>query len=1139
MSPTLEEQIEQLKQTIAEMEAQRDTLGDGVVDEGSVPFQQKLDELVDLLNSRVEPTPKGATKQRKLVTLLFMDVVGSTSSITSPLDPEDTLEIMDDALKRMALPIEEHGGHVSRYMGDGFKAIFGAPVARENDAEGAVRAGLDILATAQTIASELESQWGIQEFQVRVGINTGLVALGGMTEAEDTVMGTPVNLAARLESAAPPGGLLISHNTFRHIRGVFDVEPLEPIVAKGFPEPVPVYLVQNIKPLAFRVPILGVEGIETHMVGREAELKYLQDALHIAVEDGEGQVITVTGEAGMGKSRLLYEFQNWIDLQPDLIRFFQGRCRQETQSLPYGLLRDLFTFRFQIHESDSLDMMRNNIEAGFTETLGADENGVMRAHIIGQLLGFDFSNSTHLKGVLNDPEQLRNRGLNYLVDYFQAATQEMPVVIILDDIHWGDNNSLNAVNQLAYRITQLPMLIVCAARPSIFKERPHWGEGLESHRTLDLNPLTKRESRQLVTDILKLAEEVPSELRELVVGGTEGNPYYIEELIKKLIEDGIIRTGEETWHVELDRLTEVEVPDTLMGLLQARLDSLPMEERRSLQQASVVGRIFWDGAIQYIANAAENGEKHTSTDNLEIILNALRERELIHRREEPVFSGTAEYIFKHAMQRDVAYESVLKRERKLYHGFVAEWLVVMTQASGRADEYAAVIAEHYLSSEKENLAFDWLFLAGQRAKSQDAMEEAKNYYSRAQELLDLSDLERRWKVLYERDSVLGILGETEARIADDETLIEIAQTMKDDNRLAEAYYRQGYNLHSMGQYHESLSTLDKALDAVSKAGNLNLEKLILGLQVVNLTRLDDFQTAAKTAEKALYNIDDLEDDETLAMTLGNIALYYEFMDIYKAIELLNRALVPTQRYGNHNLEASLLMNIGYFYTIVGLPENAVPEFEKSIKLAEIIGNQRLMAYIRLNLGLALLRLGEETRAQETLISSIADFNELDDAFALAASHSYLGHLLEQCGEIYDAESHYWEAMSAFNQIRVQAYAIDAQAGLARSYLAQGNLDQAVENALEVWEYLNQTGSGSLEFPVRAYLTCAQIFEQGGELEKMEFAIESGHKQMMVLAEKISDHEWQENFITAVPENRDMQELWEKYTNQSKGGYDHG
>ena len=382
MSPTIEEQIKRLKKTIAEMEAQRDALGDAVVQEAIEPFHRKLAELTSLLEASKVPSPEKPSQQRKLLTLLFMDIVGSTA-IIQHMDPEEVSEIFDANLKRLAQPVEDHGGHVTSYMGDGFMAIFGAPIAREDDPEQAVHAGLSILQRSDKIALELKKDWEIQDFQVRVGIHTGLVLLGGETEGEDTTKGPAVHLAARLQSSAPPGGMLISHAAYQHIRGVFNVEPWEPLKVKGFDEPVQVYRILSAKPRAFRSYTRGVEGVETRMIGRQYELKLLQDALFGAMEDGEGQLVTIMGEAGVGKSRLLYELQNWIDLQPRTVRFYEGRAHQETQGVPYATLRDMFEFRFQLQDNDSQEIVRQKVEAGFMEVFAESEEGQMRTHLLG------------------------------------------------------------------------------------------------------------------------------------------------------------------------------------------------------------------------------------------------------------------------------------------------------------------------------------------------------------------------------------------------------------------------------------------------------------------------------------------------------------------------------------------------------------------------------------------------------------------------------------------------------------------------------------------------------------------------------------------------------------------------------------
>jgi ABC-type transport system substrate-binding protein/class 3 adenylate cyclase len=721
MSPTENDPIAALTEAIAQLEAQREVLEDTVLEAALASMREKLASLL----GRNQPIER----QRKLATLLFADIVDSTR-IGLHMDPEEILEIMDQALKRLAGPIEENGGHVTRFMGDGFKAVFGFPIAHEDDAERAIRAGLQIHAIAREYGRQIEEKWGIGGFQVRVGINTGLVVIGGVTEAEDTVMGSPVNLAARLESAAPPGGVLVSHNTYRHVRGIFEVESMEPIQMKGFDDPIPTYLVKRAKPRALRVNTRGVEGIETRMVGRETELRYLQDAFHTILEDGEGQVLTVIGEAGIGKSRLLYEFQNWLELQAQTTYVFVGRARQEAQSLPYALLRDAFASYFNVRDDEPAGQAREKVETGFCEVFGSDEAGKLRAQFIGQLLGFDFGDSPVLRSALSNPQQLRNRALAFLGEYYSALTSREPVILFLEDVHWADDSSLDALNYLGRRTPGQCFLILCLARPALFERRRFWGEGQTYHHRLDLSPLSTAESRKLVGEILQKVVQVPAALNELVIGEAEGNPFFIEELIKVLIEEGVIRKGDEHWQVSSEMLPEVKVPASLTGVLQARLDALSEIEKTVLQMASIVGRIFWDQAVAHLYAATHDDYREEAILN---ILRSLRDKELIFRREESTYAGAREYLFKHEVLREVTYETVLRKMRQVYHGRVADWLI--ENSAKRAGEVTGLIADHLERAGRRKEAVDYLLQAGDKARTLYAHQEAADHYQRSVQIL--------------------------------------------------------------------------------------------------------------------------------------------------------------------------------------------------------------------------------------------------------------------------------------------------------------------------------------------------------------------------------------------------------------------
>jgi class 3 adenylate cyclase/tetratricopeptide (TPR) repeat protein len=948
-------QIEQLMQAIATLKSQRENLGDAVVDASIASLQKQLAEI----SGQVESQPH----QRKLATILYTDVVDSTR-LGEGLEPDEVLEVMDGALKRLSKSVMKFGGRVTRFQGDGFKAVFGIPVAQENDAEKAVRAGLEILETAEQIALDLESNQSLTGFQVRIGINTGMVAVGGETEAEDTVMGRAVNLAARMESAAPPGGLLISHNTYRHVRGVFDLEQSEPVQAKGFPQPVAAYLVKRAKPRAFRVTNRGVEGIETSLIGRETELKYLQDALLTAIEVGEGQVMTFVGDPGVGKSRLLEEFHTWIDLLPQRVLLYQGRSLLETQHIPYGLLRDLFAFRFQIQDSDAPQDVRRKFEIGFSEAFSRkpltkinrstyqvpDRNYSplfsnnqlseieIQAHIVGQLLGFDFRDSPHLQSLLHDAQAMRNRGQLHLSEYFKAASSDAPLILFLEDIHWADDSSLDLVNHLVRSISNLPIVVVCTTRHRLFERRPLWAEGQKYHRRIDLQPLSKRESRQLLAEILQRLENVPTKLDELVVNVAEGNPFYIEELVKVLVDQGVIVKAKtspfesERWQVVADRLDQVVLPDTLTGVLQARLDSLSDLEQVALQQAAVVGRVFWDKVVEHIQVHTGNNKNN---NKLHQIFQDLRTKELIFQREDSLIAGAKEYTFKHDLLREVTYQTVLMKTRRTYHSLVADWLQVSNV--DRQDEFANHIASHLEHAGRNELARQYYYRAGMHALVTYANCEAESFF---QKVLESGAAGK------ERGFTLSNLGRALARLGYGERALlvwreGIAQFHTDNDLEGVAgIYTLALRSISMHNPHggmllcqEASPLLEKLDDTIGKAHLLHQ----LGrTHVFN----DLMEKAWAYCQQAFSLGEKLADNEVQADTLATIGvLSLGKLELHESMEALHKSahLADLHQHpyisgrAHNNLANICFLHLGDFH-------KAMHHFTRSFELSRLRGD---------------------------------------------------------------------------------------------------------------------------------------------------------------------------------------------------------
>ena len=528
--------------------------------------------------------------ERRLVTILFADIVGF-SSLSEFIDPEELLEIMHEAYPCLLEPVQHHDGTVVQVLGDGVLAYFGTPQAREDDPEHAIRAGLEIVVRIAEYAGRLYQERNLPNFSVRVGINTGLVVVGELSterHLEYKALGDAVNLAARLQQNAPPGAVLVSHATYRHVRGLFEVQPQAPLAVKGRKQIEQTYLVQRIIPSRLYIRKRGVEGIETSMVGREPEMAALQNIYQDAIQGGEARLVVISGEAGLGKTRLLDEFVTWASLQSTTINLLPGRASANTRSAPFGVFRDLFAQNFEILESDSSTQALEKFRRGAQNYLEIEQ-----ADLVGQLAGFDFSTSPAVKRLIGSPSFAELAGL-YLVSYFRKLANR-PLLVLLEDLHWADDSSLDSIIDLITNLgreSNTPVMIVCTARSQLFERRPKWGEGILDFTRLELRPLSRLRSRSLISEILRKADNIPEALYELLVDAAEGSPFFIEELIKMLIEEGVIQTEPEVWRVINERLAGVHVPPTLAGILQARIDSLPPAERLALQRAAVVGRVF-------------------------------------------------------------------------------------------------------------------------------------------------------------------------------------------------------------------------------------------------------------------------------------------------------------------------------------------------------------------------------------------------------------------------------------------------------------------------------------------------------------------------------------------------------------------
>jgi ABC-type oligopeptide transport system substrate-binding subunit/class 3 adenylate cyclase len=665
-------------------------------------------------------------KERRVVTMLFSDVKGSTA-MAEDLDPEDWAEIMDGAFEVLIEPIYRYEGTLARLMGDAILAFFGAPIAHEDDPERACRAALEIIEGAQRYAKRLEEERGISGFNVRVGIHTGLVVVGEAgsdLRVEYTAMGDAINLAARMESAAEPGTVLISEDTHKLITPLFETEPLGPIQVKGRKEPVAVFRVVAVKEAPGKVR--GIAGLESPLVGREAEFAALREAME-RLQAGLGGVVTLVGDAGIGKSRLVAEARkravgviHELPLPELPLQWVEGRCLSYGTSIAYLLWLDVLRAVLGVTVEDSPQTVRDTLRQQ-VRTLCPEHFDDVDPYLA-RLMSLPLE--AELETALEDMDgaQLKANTFQAVRTLMQCAASERPLVLVCEDLHWADPTSIELLHQLLALTERVPLLILCVFRP--LKEHSCWRfrelaaqTYAQRHTDLVLQPLSPVESQTLVSNLLRI-EDLPDVLRRRILHRAEGNPFYVEEVIRSLIDRGAIVQDEATGRWTATRaVAEIPIPDTLQGVLMARIDRLQEEAKRVLQMASVIGRIFLYRVLAEIAEEQRRLDAH---------LGALQHEEMIRERTR---IPELEYIFKHDLTREAAYNGLLKKERRIFHRQVGD--VLETLFADRVEEQLGLLAHHWERAGDAQKATEYLLRAGDQARLLYAHAEAIDFYQRA------------------------------------------------------------------------------------------------------------------------------------------------------------------------------------------------------------------------------------------------------------------------------------------------------------------------------------------------------------------------------------------------------------------------
>lgn len=615
------------------------------------------------------------------MTVLFADVAGSTA-LAERLDPERMRTVMRTYFDAMRAVIEAEGGSVEKFIGDAVVALFGVPSAHEDDQERALRAALAMLATLQDVNDSLEHAHGVR-LQIRVGVNTGeVLAELDPAPGDPIVTGDVMNVAARLQAGAEPDTIVVSERTARSARG-FRFAKAAMTDIRGRTTPVPALVL--LGPSAIR-PERGVPGLQAPMVGRDRELDLLNMVFTRSAEAATANLVTVFGEAGVGKSRLAREFASNASTEHGA-RVVKGRCLPYGSGIAFWPLAEILKSLAGVSDNDSRGTALGRVHAK-TRSLLADA-GLSDVEEITAALSYTVGLEDPERPLTGmDPQAVRRLMHAAWVALFSALAHSGPVIAVIEDIHWADPALLDLLEEVADRADG-PVIVLCTSRPDLVSTRPTWGGGRRNATVVNLTPLTGSDSGRLV-DALLTIHALPDRVRQRILSSAEGNPFFLEEILRQLIDAGSITRIDGEWHAA-DGILDVHIPDTVQGVLSSRIDMLSQQDKRVLRAAAVVGRTFWVGPLAVLLPDVQG--EHEGRGAVEDSLHRLEERDLVISRIASTLAGEREYLFTHILTRDVAYESIPRTERVSAHLAIARWLE--TESGERIDEIAELVAQHY------------------------------------------------------------------------------------------------------------------------------------------------------------------------------------------------------------------------------------------------------------------------------------------------------------------------------------------------------------------------------------------------------------------------------------------------------------
>lgn len=1055
---------ERLEQNIAALEAQRASLGDAVADAAIASLRREL--------SALEAEP-GRRKEgeRRVVTVLFSDVVGSTA-MAEQMDPEEWTEIMNAAFKRLIEPVERYGGTVARLMGDAILAFFGAPRAHEDDPQRAVLAALTIVEKFEPFREKLQSEKGL-DFNVRVGINTGLAVVGDVgseTAGEYTAMGDAVNLAARMEQTAEPGTVQIAENTYRQVTPLFEMEALGGIEVKGKAEPVQSYRVLGRKESPGRPR--GIEGLESPLIGRQREMALLAGLISSLDQESSGAIACLTGEAGLGKSRLIRELRDSAGAD---YQWVESASLSYESGQPYTLFQRLIRRLIGAAPGEPSDRLREQLE-GLVQLFPPEEREEVRRLF------------ESLYGLASQSGQPSQKGEAFVGRLFTAMTaiweqrlRRGPVVLVFDDLHWTDPASAELLKHLLPLVERGPLLILLSLRPDTHTygwevKQAAEAEFSDRYTSVQLQPLSAEEGSQLVDNLLAISD-LPPRLRTLIQEKTEGNPFFVEEVVRTLIDDGMVVRDESgaRWQASSDG-GEINIPGNVQAVLAARIDRLEEDARSTLQMAAVVGRSFYYRVLERIVDLVDDLSAQLLTlQRTQFIVKAAHQPEL-------------EYIFRHALTQEAAYSAILLRQRSVYHRRVGETLESLFP--GREEEFAGALASHFFQAGDFQRALSYYTLAGDVSYRLFAIGEAIDHYSRAIDCVSKVDAVASEQLVHlytRRGRAFELDGQFEQALDDYQTMIELAQE-RDSKALRLAALTAQCFVHATGtpllDPPQAKALAAEALSLAQETGDRATEaRLLMVWLVLAFYAGGDLELALANGRRSLEIARELGLTEQIGYTLHGISGILMFLERYEEAQQANlEERAAWLEVGNTPMLADSYLITGGLNLNLGDYQATITAAEEALRVSRSIGHrldpegvthpQSIQTVVPYYVGLAALDQGDVGRAQENLHRGVKIAKKESNTLYQYAGYTHLIHLYVSMGALGRAEPLAEELYRARDQ-RVFGFYSWGLTRVARLKLVQGDLPQAqrihAESVLGV-----DADSGPLWFMADVKMTGAEL-----------------------------------------------------------------